>query len=171
MRDDCSVTEKWRKLALFFECPKRHFSALQTPRQIENLQSAMRYVRGVWLAGGAEPGAIFHWGDTSELRVARSAPSALARGETDISLQLDQAVSPRNGRSGLVRFWGLRGSRTSNDCGVIPMGFRPLSLEFCDLFTPQGVTMSEPRNRMIGDMQLAGLVDGTRREYLRAVRQ
>jgi hypothetical protein len=29
-----SVAEKWRKLALFFECPKRHFSALQTPRQI-----------------------------------------------------------------------------------------------------------------------------------------
>jgi integrase/recombinase XerD len=31
--------------------------------------------------------------------------------------------------------------------------------------------MSELRNRMIRDMQLAGLVDGTRREYLRAVRQ
>jgi integrase/recombinase XerD len=31
--------------------------------------------------------------------------------------------------------------------------------------------MSELRNRMIRDMQLAGLVTGTRREYLRAVRQ
>jgi hypothetical protein len=31
--------------------------------------------------------------------------------------------------------------------------------------------MSELRNRMLQDMQLAGLVDGTRREYLRAVRQ
>lgn len=31
--------------------------------------------------------------------------------------------------------------------------------------------MSELRNRMIRDMQLAGLVEGTRREYLRAVRQ
>jgi integrase/recombinase XerD len=31
--------------------------------------------------------------------------------------------------------------------------------------------MSELRNRMIRDMQLAGLVDGTRREYLKAVRQ
>jgi hypothetical protein len=31
--------------------------------------------------------------------------------------------------------------------------------------------MSELRNRMIKDMQLAGLVEGTRREYLRAVRQ
>ena len=31
--------------------------------------------------------------------------------------------------------------------------------------------MSELRNRMIQDMQLAGLVKGTRREYLRAVRQ
>jgi integrase/recombinase XerD len=31
--------------------------------------------------------------------------------------------------------------------------------------------MSELSDRMIKDMQLAGLVDGTRREYLRAVRQ
>ena len=31
--------------------------------------------------------------------------------------------------------------------------------------------MSELRNRLIRDLQLAGLVDGTRREYLRAVRQ
>jgi hypothetical protein len=31
--------------------------------------------------------------------------------------------------------------------------------------------MTELRNRMIQDMQLAGLVEGTRREYLRAVRQ
>jgi integrase/recombinase XerD len=31
--------------------------------------------------------------------------------------------------------------------------------------------MSELRKRMIQDMQLAGLVEGTRREYLRAVRQ
>ena len=31
--------------------------------------------------------------------------------------------------------------------------------------------MSELRNRMIQDMKLAGLVEGTTREYLRAVRQ
>ena len=31
--------------------------------------------------------------------------------------------------------------------------------------------MSKLRRRMIRDMQLAGLVEGTRREYLRAVRQ
>ncbi len=31
--------------------------------------------------------------------------------------------------------------------------------------------MSELRNQMIQDMKLAGLVEGTRREYLRAVRQ
>jgi integrase/recombinase XerD len=31
--------------------------------------------------------------------------------------------------------------------------------------------MSELRNRMLRDMQLAGLVAGTQREYLRAVRQ
>ena len=31
--------------------------------------------------------------------------------------------------------------------------------------------MSELSNRMIRDMQLAGLVEGTRREYLRGIRQ
>ena len=31
--------------------------------------------------------------------------------------------------------------------------------------------MSELSNRMIRDMQLAGLVEGTRREYVRGVRQ
>jgi hypothetical protein len=31
--------------------------------------------------------------------------------------------------------------------------------------------MSELRNRMLQDMQLAGLVEGTKREYVRAVRQ
>ena len=31
--------------------------------------------------------------------------------------------------------------------------------------------MTELRKRMIRDLQLAGLVEGTRREYLRAVRQ
>ena len=31
--------------------------------------------------------------------------------------------------------------------------------------------MSELRNRMLQDMQLAGLVEGTRREYIRTVRQ
>ncbi len=31
--------------------------------------------------------------------------------------------------------------------------------------------MSELRNRMIRDLKLAGLADGTQREYLRAVRQ
>jgi hypothetical protein len=31
--------------------------------------------------------------------------------------------------------------------------------------------MSELKNQMIQDMKLAGLVEGTRREYLRAVRQ
>ena len=31
--------------------------------------------------------------------------------------------------------------------------------------------MSKLRNRMIQDMKLAGLVEGTAREYLRAVRQ
>ena len=51
------------------------------------------------------------------------------------------------------------------------MDFRPLWLEFFVPYAGKGITMSELRNRMIRDMQLAGLVEGTRREYLRAVRQ
>ena len=35
----------------------------------------------------------------------------------------------------------------------------------------KGITLSELSDRMTRDMQLAGLVEGTRREYLRAVRQ
>ena len=93
------------------------------------------------MAGGAEPGAIW----TKRLR---------------------------RGMGGAAwSDFGAERTRTSNDSGVIPMGLQPLWLEFSDLFTPQGITMSELRNRMIRDMQLAGLVDGTRREYLRAVRQ
>jgi hypothetical protein len=78
-------SQKWRKLALFVECPKRHFSALQTPRHIGILESAMRCVRGVWLAGGAEPGAIFHRGDTSGLRVASCEVGPDARGDRHLS--------------------------------------------------------------------------------------
>jgi integrase/recombinase XerD len=44
-------------------------------------------------------------------------------------------------------------------------------LEFLDPHARKGITMSELRIRMIRDLQLAGLVEGTRREYLRAVRQ
>ena len=63
------------------------------------------------------------------------------------------------------------GARPSRDSGVIPWDFRPLWLEFFGPHSRKGITMSELRNRMIRDMQLAGLVEGTRREYLRAVRQ
>ena len=44
-------------------------------------------------------------------------------------------------------------------------------LEFLGSHSRKGITMSELRNRMIQDMQLAGLVQGTQREYVRAVRQ
>ena len=57
------------------------------------------------------------------------------------------------------------------DSGVIPWDFRPLWLEFFGPYSQKGITMSELSNRMIRDMQLAGLVEGSRREYLRAVRQ
>jgi hypothetical protein len=46
-----------------------------------------------------------------------------------------------------------------------------LWLEFLGFHARKGITMSELRNRMIRDMQLAGLVKGTQRKYLRAVRQ
>ena len=47
----------------------------------------------------------------------------------------------------------------------------PTRLERSNLCTRKGTTMSELRNRLIQDMNLAGLVEGTQREYLRAVRQ
>jgi len=50
------------------------------------------------------------------------------------------------------------------------LDFRPVWLEV-PLFSRKGFTMSELSNRMLRDMQLAGLVEGTRRLYLRAVRQ
>lgn len=39
------------------------------------------------------------------------------------------------------------------------------------LHSRKGITMSELKNRMIQDLKLAGLVEGTRQAYLRAVRQ
>ena len=46
------------------------------------------------------------------------------------------------------------------DWGVIPWDFRPLWLEFFGPQPRKGITMSELSNRMIRDMQLAGLVEG-----------
>jgi Phage integrase, N-terminal SAM-like domain len=51
------------------------------------------------------------------------------------------------------------------------LGLQPMWLESFSLRVRKGITMSELRQRMIQDMNLAGLVEGTRREYLRAVRQ
>ena len=53
---------------------------------------------------------------------------------------------------------------------VIPFDFRPLWLEFIHLYE-MGITMSELRERMSRDLKLAGLAKGTRKLYLRAVRQ
>src|SRR5208337_3625114 len=83
------------------------------------------------------------------------------------------------GRSGFAAGWGERagwlrrmeGIWPSNESGVIPWDFRPLWLEIFGPHARKGITMSELKNRLIQDMQLAGLVEGTRREYLRAVRQ
>jgi hypothetical protein len=51
------------------------------------------------------------------------------------------------------------------------LDFRPLWLEFLPSYARKGVAMSKLSNRMIQDMQLAGLVEGTQDGYLRAVRQ
>ena len=64
----------------------------------------------------------------------------------------------------------LRGSQTPYDFDVIPMVVQPLWLESFVPDAPRGITMSKLKTRMIRDMQLAGLCEGTRREYLRVVR-
>jgi hypothetical protein len=51
------------------------------------------------------------------------------------------------------------------------LDFRPFWLESLGPHARKGITISELRDRMTRDMQLAGLVEGSRREYLRAVRQ
>jgi len=55
--------------------------------------------------------------------------------------------------------------------GLIPLEVQPLWLDFSGTHARKGITMSELNDRMTKDMQLAGLVEGTRREYLRAPRQ
>ena len=64
-----------------------------------------------------------------------------------------------------------KNGRLWSDSGVIRWGLWPLRPEFFGPHSRKGITMSELRDRMIRDMQLAGLVEGTRTEYLRAVRQ
>ena len=55
---------------------------------------------------------------------------------------------------------------------VIRLDFRPSWLESSTLpFEGKGITMSELRDRMVQDLKLAGLADGTGEAYLRAVRQ
>jgi hypothetical protein len=51
------------------------------------------------------------------------------------------------------------------------MGVWPVWLDFRRSHARKGITMSELRNRMIRDMHLAGLVQGTQHEYVRAIRQ
>ena len=50
------------------------------------------------------------------------------------------------------------------------LDFRPLWRKFRP-FAGKGIAMSKVRNRMIRDMQLAGLVEPMQKGYLRAVRQ
>jgi hypothetical protein len=82
------------------------------------------------------------------------------------------------GRSGFAAGWGsglrkVRGSRAGHgwvnsdrvpwDCPAIVAGFSS--------YARKGIAMSKLRKRMIQDMRLAGLVEGTQNQYVRAVRQ
>ena len=82
------------------------------------------------------------------------------------------------GRSGFAAGWGsglsgVRGSSAGRgwvnsdripwDCPAIVAGFSS--------YARKGIAMSKLRKRMIQDMRLAGLVEGTQDQYLRAVRQ
>ena len=90
---------------------------------------------------------------TRETQVAPTSPWPL----------LDEAASPRDGGSGLGGLCGL---------GCDTLGFPAVVAGILWPPTTKGYhVMSELSNRMIRDMQLAGLVEGTRREYLRGVRQ
>jgi len=83
------------------------------------------------------------------------------------------------GRSGFAAGWGERagwvvqtGRRLAAErfwCDTLV--FPAVWLEFFGPHLRKGITMSELSNRMSRDMQLAGLVEGTRREYVRGVRQ
>ena len=82
------------------------------------------------------------------------------------------------GRSGFAAGWGsgLRGLRapsTARACvnaARIPWN-RPAIVAGFSSYARKGIAMSRLRNRMIQDMKLAGLVEGTQDQYLRAVRQ
>ncbi len=53
---------------------------------------------------------------------------------------------------------------------IASLGFPAIVAEVPS-FALKGIAMSKLRNRMIRDMQLAGLVEATQKGYLRAVRQ
>ena len=57
----------------------------------------------------------------------------------------------------------MNSDRIPWDCPAIVAGFSS--------YARKGIAMSRLRKRMIQDMRLAGLVEGTQHQYLRAVRQ
>ena len=102
---------------------------------------------------------------------SRPSPAGARPGSTPRWNQGDPPCSFPAWTKRLRRGMGGAGWVGCADWGVIPWDFRPLWLEFFGPQPRKGITMSELSNRMIRDMQLAGLVEGTRREYLRGVRQ
>ena len=83
---------------------------------------------------------------------------------------LDEAASPRAGGAVWVGFpfcVALTSPQFGSGILELPAGVTGILW----LHTRKGITMTELRKRMIRDLQLAGLVRSTQREYLRGVRQ
>jgi hypothetical protein len=80
------------------------------------------------------------------------------------------------GRSGFAASWGsgLSGVRGPREGSVnsdrIPWNWPAIVAGFSS-YARKGIAMSKLRKRMIQDMRLAGFVEGTQDQYLRAVRQ
>src|SRR6516164_4373752 len=91
-------------------------------------------------------------------------------GNAPDSSSLDEAASPRAGGAVWVGFpfcVALTSPQFGSGILELPAGVTGILW----LHTRKGITMTELRKRMIRDLQLAGLVRSTQREYLRAVRQ
>ena len=82
------------------------------------------------------------------------------------------------GRSGFAAEWRERSERVSRAWVSSTLGHvcsdtleYPATVAGVSFYSRKGIAMSKLRNRMIRDMELAGLVEPTQQGYLRAVRQ
>jgi hypothetical protein len=84
---------------------------------------------------------------------------------------LDEAASPRERRERFGPFMQIRRAGRGGALACDTFDFPAVVAGDPYLLSEKGITMSELRNRMLQDLQLAGLAEGTQREYLRAVHQ